>query len=52
MRLPVTFAPSILALDGEREIVVNAVDRWEVELSWEGPRILDIEKVMEAARRG
>ncbi|MBI3248705.1 MAG: NAD(+)/NADH kinase [Deltaproteobacteria bacterium] len=51
-RLPVTFVPSILALDGEREIVVKAEDRWEVELSWEGPRLLDIEKVMNAARKG
>ena len=49
-RLPVTFTPSIIALDGERELVVNADDRWEVELSWDGPRVLDIEKVMDAAR--
>jgi predicted polyphosphate/ATP-dependent NAD kinase len=49
-RTPVTFMPSILALDGERDIVVNAEDRWEVELSWSGPRVLDIEKVMDAAR--
>jgi len=48
--VPVTFSPSILALDGEREIIVNAKDRWEIALSWEGPRVLDIEKVMEAAR--
>ncbi|MBI3303227.1 MAG: NAD(+)/NADH kinase, partial [Deltaproteobacteria bacterium] len=51
-RMPVSFTPSILALDGEREILVNAEDRWEVALSWDGPRVLDIEKVMEAARRG
>jgi predicted polyphosphate/ATP-dependent NAD kinase len=51
-RTPVSFAPSILALDGERELIVNAEDRWEVELSWDGPRVLDIEKVMEAARHG
>jgi hypothetical protein len=49
-RAPVTFTPSILALDGEREILVNVEDRWEIELSWDGPRILDIEKVMEAVR--
>jgi predicted polyphosphate/ATP-dependent NAD kinase len=50
-RVPITFTPSVLALDGEREILANADDRWEIELSWEGPRVLDIEKVMEAARR-
>jgi hypothetical protein len=49
-RLPVTFKPSILALDGEREIIVNAADDWEIELSWDGPRVLDIEKVMDAVR--
>jgi len=50
VRVPVSFTPSILALDGEREILVNAADHWEVGLSWGGPRVLDIEKVMEAAR--
>lgn len=50
--IPVSFAPSILALDGEREIQVNAGDHWQIELSWDGPRVLDIEKVMEAARAG
>ena len=49
-RVPVSFTPSILALDGEREIVVNAGDQWEIELSWDGPRVLNIEKVMDAAR--
>jgi len=50
-RVPISFVPSILALDGEREILVNAADHWEVGLSWDGPRVLDIEKVMEAARK-
>ena len=49
-RVPISFTPSILALDGEREIVVNAGDQWEIELSWDGPRVLNIEKVMDAAR--
>ena len=49
-RISVSFKPSILALDGEREIVVNAQDDWQIELSWEGPRVLDIENVMQAAR--
>jgi predicted polyphosphate/ATP-dependent NAD kinase len=50
--LPVNFVPSILALDGEREIQVNMEDRWQVQLSWDGPRVLDIEKIMEAVRTG
>ncbi len=50
--IPVSFAPSILALDGERELQINRDERWQIELSWDGPRVLDIEKVMEAARTG
>jgi predicted polyphosphate/ATP-dependent NAD kinase len=50
--LPVSFTPSILALDGEREIQVNAEDHWQVGLSWHGPRVLDIERVLEAIRTG
>jgi len=50
-RVPVGFRPSVLALDGERELPVSADDRWEIEWSWEGPRVLDVEKVMEAARQ-
>ncbi len=49
-RAPVIFKPSILALDGEREIPVTADDAWEVELTWDGPRVLDIAKVMNAVR--
>ncbi|MGE0826913.1 MAG: NAD(+)/NADH kinase [Candidatus Binatia bacterium] len=50
-RQTVSFYPSVLALDGEREIPVNPTDRWEIALSWGGPRVLDIEKVMDAARQ-
>lgn len=49
-RVSVNFQPAVLALDGEREISVNAEDCWEIEWSWDGPRVLDIEKVMDAAR--
>ena len=51
-RAPVTFSPSILALDGEREIPVGADEAWEVELSWDGPRVLDIARIMDAVREG
>lgn len=50
-RFPVSFEPSILALDGERELMVNAKDTWEVALTWDGPRVLNIEKVLETARK-
>ena len=49
-RVSVSFSPSVLALDGERELLVSNGDHWEIAWSWEGPRVLDIEKVMEAAR--
>jgi predicted polyphosphate/ATP-dependent NAD kinase len=49
-RFPVSFKPSILALDGERELMVNAQDTWEVALTWDGPRVLNTEKVLETAR--
>lgn len=48
--MPVSVVPSILALDGEREIHVNPHEQWQIELAWEGPRVLDVEKVLEAAR--
>lgn len=51
-RTPISFTPAVLALDGEREILVNPEDHWEVGLSWEGPRVLNVEKVMDAARQG
>jgi len=50
VRFPVSFKPAILALDGERELMVNAQDTWEVALSWDGPRVLNVEKVLETAR--
>ncbi len=46
----VSFQPSIIALDGERELTVNKDDEWQIQLSWDGPKVLDIEKVMAAAR--
>lgn len=49
-RLPIDFKPSIVALDGERELIVNAEESWEVELTWDGPRVLEVDKVMNAAR--
>ena len=42
--------PSIIALDGERELTVNKDDEWQIQLSWDGPKVLDIEKVMAASR--
>jgi predicted polyphosphate/ATP-dependent NAD kinase len=48
-RFPISFKPSLLALDGERELMVQAKDTWEVALTWDGPRVLNVEKVLETA---
>jgi predicted polyphosphate/ATP-dependent NAD kinase len=41
--------PAILALDGEREIVLHAGDRAEVMLTLEGPWIVDVERTLNLA---
>jgi predicted polyphosphate/ATP-dependent NAD kinase len=51
---PVEFkGPAILALDGERERVIGAGQKVELELSRTGPKLVDISKAMQlAAERG
>jgi hypothetical protein len=41
--------PSVLALDGEREIVLNRGDEALVELDLEGPWIVDVERTLSLA---
>jgi predicted polyphosphate/ATP-dependent NAD kinase len=50
-RIPLRHAPAMLALDGERELLVRPGERWEVALSWEGPRVLDVERTLLLAQR-
>jgi hypothetical protein len=52
-RVSITLSPSILALDGEREVEVNNPDRFELVLGMDGPRVASIPKIMrEAAKKG
>ncbi len=52
-RVPLTLVPSIIALDGEREIEINVPDRFEMVLGMDGPRVGDISKILqEAVKRG
>jgi hypothetical protein len=52
-RIPIHHKPATLALDGEREVEVYAKDHIEVELSKEGPRVVDLKKVLhEAVEKG
>jgi predicted polyphosphate/ATP-dependent NAD kinase len=48
-----TFKPSLIALDGERELRIGARDRVKVRPERDGPRVVNINKVIrEAARQG
>lgn len=52
-RISIHHRPVTLALDGEREIEVGHKDRIEVELSREGPCVVDIKKTLhEAVKKG
>jgi predicted polyphosphate/ATP-dependent NAD kinase len=41
--------PSVIALDGEREITVTAADQVKIRLQEDGPRVVDIEGTIRAA---
>lgn len=45
----VRFAPSVLALDGEREVEVRPGQRVSIRLSDQGPRIVDFQQVLSIA---
>jgi hypothetical protein len=44
-------APAMLALDGERELLVRQGERWEVALSWDGPKVLDVDRTLLLAQQ-
>jgi predicted polyphosphate/ATP-dependent NAD kinase len=50
-RIPIHHAPAILALDGERELLVRHGERWEVALSWDGPKVLDVDRTLLLAQQ-
>jgi predicted polyphosphate/ATP-dependent NAD kinase len=45
-RVRIRYAPATLALDGERELLVRRGERWEVGLSWDGPKVLDVHRTL------
>lgn len=50
--VPISTGESIIALDGEREIVVKQGDKFTIQLSQQGPLVADIDKVIrEGAER-
>jgi hypothetical protein len=50
-RSPIRHAPTMLALDGERELLVRQGERWEVALSWDGPKVLDVDRTLLLAQQ-
>jgi predicted polyphosphate/ATP-dependent NAD kinase len=50
-RIPIRHAPAMLALDGERDLLVRQGERWEVALSWDGPKVLDVDRTLLLAQR-
>jgi hypothetical protein len=50
-RLPIAQLPAMLALDGEREFFLRQGETWEVELTWNGPKVLDVTRTLHAAQR-
>ena len=43
--------PSVLALDGEREVQVRRGQRTSIRLSYRGPRVVDVNRALQAAAR-
>jgi predicted polyphosphate/ATP-dependent NAD kinase len=50
-RIPIRHAPAMLALDGERELSVRQGEQWQVALSWDGPKVLDVDRTLLLAQR-
>jgi predicted polyphosphate/ATP-dependent NAD kinase len=42
---------AIIALDGEREVLIHPEDKVEIELCKDGPRVVKIKEILEAAAR-
>lgn len=47
--VPVKYRPSVIALDGEREVTVKASDQIKIRLQRDGPQVVNIEKTIRAA---
>ncbi|MEE8398114.1 MAG: NAD(+)/NADH kinase, partial [Desulfobacterales bacterium] len=50
-KLPVRQTPAVIALDGEREIVVAKGDRYYVSFSPDGPYVVDLTKTLNRASK-
>jgi len=51
--VPIGISPSIIALDGEREVEINTADQVEIVLGLDGPKVGDISRILlEATKIG
>ena len=51
--LPISYTPSTIALDGEREVVLRKGDKMTVHFNRQGPLVVNLEKTLvEAAKAG
>lgn len=52
-KVPLTFSPSIIAFDGEREVEVYSTGRFNLMLGMDGPKVVDIaETLYQAIQKG
>ena len=49
--MPITCSPSVLALDGEREIDIQKGEAFTVRLAPDGPIVMDVHRTMQAAMK-
>jgi predicted polyphosphate/ATP-dependent NAD kinase len=50
-RIAIHQAPAMLALDGERELLIRQGEQWEIALSWNGPKVLDVDRTLYLAQQ-
>jgi predicted polyphosphate/ATP-dependent NAD kinase len=50
-RVAIHRAPAMLALDGERELFIRQGERCEIALSWNGPKVLDVDRTLRLVQR-
>jgi predicted polyphosphate/ATP-dependent NAD kinase len=50
-RIAIRQAPAMLALDGERELFIRQGECYEIALSWNGPKVLDVDRTLRLAQR-
>jgi len=48
-KVPISLSPSIIALDGEREVEVNVPDQFQLALGLDGPKVASIPRILAKA---